>query len=215
MDAHADLTTARVSYESGALNLADALNDPLAQFATWLAAAQAHPELREPYAMTVATVDRAGQPSARIVLLRGFDAAGFVFFTNYDSRKGRELDAVGKAALLWYWDRLEREVRIEGRVERLGAAESDTYFAKRPRGHRLSAWASPQSQVVADRAELEAAMAKADTEFPGDVPRPEYWGGYRVVPQRYEFWQGRANRVHDRLQYDNHDGAWQIVRLAP
>jgi pyridoxamine 5'-phosphate oxidase len=149
-------------------------------------------------------------------LLRGYDERGFVFFTNYESRKGRELEHRSKTALLFFWAPLERQVRIEGSVERLDAAESDAYFAKRPRGHRLSAWASPQSAVVPERATLEARMLDMEQRFEGsDVPRPPFWGGFRVVPAAFEFWQGRRNRVHDRLAYVRAGAAWRRERLAP
>jgi pyridoxamine 5'-phosphate oxidase len=149
------------------------------------------------------------------VLLRGWDERGFVFFTNYDSRKGREIDANPHASLLFFWDVLEREVRIDGAVEWLSDADSDAYFERRPRGHRLSAWASPQSRVVAGRATLEEAMRDAEARFSGDVPRPPHWGGYRVVPDAIEFWQGRRNRVHDRLRYRRMGADWVRERLAP
>jgi pyridoxamine 5'-phosphate oxidase len=208
------ITDRRTSYERGSLDEAHAAAEPFAQFETWLADALAA-NLREPNAMTLATADAAGHPSARIVLLRGWDERGFVFFTNYDSRKGHEIAANPHASLLFYWDVLEREVRIDGAVEQLAASESDAYFARRPRGHRLSAWASPQSSVVPDRAALEAAMAEAEERFTGEVPRPPYWGGYRVVPTEIEFWQGRRNRVHDRLRYRRAETGWQRERLAP
>ena len=164
----------------------------------------------------VASVGESGQPSLRVVLLRGYDERGFVFFTNYESRKGRELDTHPAAALLFYWGPLERQVRIEGFVSRLDAAESDAYFMQRPRGHRLSAWASKQSSVVPDRAFLEAQMNEEDRRFKDrDVVRPPYWGGYRVAPHAYEFWQGRRNRVHDRIAYALVDGTWRTSRLAP
>ena len=148
--------------------------------------------------MSVATVGANGRPSSRVVLLRQWDARGFVFYTNYGSRKGTELGAHPFAALLFWWGGLERQIRIEGAVERVLDVESDAYFATRPRGHRLSAWASQQSAVVADRETLQRAMADADARFADEVPRPPFWGGYRVVPDRFEFWQGRPNRVHDR-----------------
>jgi pyridoxamine 5'-phosphate oxidase len=204
----------RTSYERGELDETHAAAEPFAQFRVWLDEALAAP-LKEANAMTLATADAAGRPSARIVLLRGWDEHGFVFFTNYDSRKGREIDANPHASLLFFWDVLEREVRIEGSVERLSEADSDAYFERRPRGHRLSAWASPQSRVVAGRATLEEAMREADARFSGDVPRPPYWGGYRVVPEAIEFWQGRRNRVHDRLSYRRAGADWVRERLAP
>jgi pyridoxamine 5'-phosphate oxidase len=212
-----DFAQARVSYERGALDVDSVDADPFVQFGAWFENALAA-DLLEPYAVTVATVGIDGQPSARIVLMRGWDAAGFVFFTNYESQKGHELAHTPRAALLFYWGPLEQQVRIEGSVERLSAAESDTYFARRPRGHRLSAWASHQSSVVPDRTYLEAEMDKYEREFPGDdVPRPDYWGGYRIKPGWFEFWQGRRNRVHDRIVYRRAiaSGAWSIERLAP
>jgi pyridoxamine 5'-phosphate oxidase len=166
--------------------------------------------------MALATRDGRGRPSLRIVLLRGFDERGFVFFTNYESRKGRELDSGGGAALLFYWERLERQIRIEGAAVRIIAAESDTYFARRPRGHRLSAWASAQSSPVPDRAYLEARMEAEELRFKdADIPRPPFWGGYRVAPTAFEFWQGRPNRVHDRIAYVRAGTEWAIERLSP
>jgi pyridoxamine 5'-phosphate oxidase len=216
MSAEQTIRAARVSYERGALDETVVAPEPFAQFAAWLEEAVATEGLTEPNAMTVASVSADGQPSARIVLLRGYDARGFVFFTNYESRKGHELDATGKAGLLFFWPALERQIRIDGSVARIDAAESDAYFAQRPRGHRLSAWASPQSSVVASRAFLEDRMAAEDARFgPGDVPRPPYWGGYRVTPHVFEFWQGRRNRVHDRIAYLRANDAWRIERLAP
>jgi pyridoxamine 5'-phosphate oxidase len=166
--------------------------------------------------MTLATAGERGRPSARIVLLRGWDERGFVFFTNYESRKGGEIAGDPFAALLFFWERLERQVRIEGSIAMLPAAESDEYFARRPRGHQLSAWASAQSRVVSGRAELDAAMADAERRFAGTVvPRPPHWGGYRVAPERIEFWQGRPNRVHDRLVFVRDGAGWRRERLAP
>jgi pyridoxamine 5'-phosphate oxidase len=208
----------RTSYERGALDEESVARDPFAQFANWLAEALAADGIVEPNAMTVATVSPEGQPSARIVLLRGYDERGFVFFTNYESRKGHELDASGKAGILFFWAALERQIRIDGSVARIEPSESDAYFAQRPRGHRLSAWASPQSSVVPGRPFLEERMRAEEERFgPEDVPRPPYWGGYRVVPDAFEFWQGRRNRVHDRIAYVSGDAGagWRIERLAP
>ncbi|GAC1313880.1 MAG: pyridoxamine 5'-phosphate oxidase [Vulcanimicrobiaceae bacterium] len=216
MSTDRSITDARISYEKGELVEGHVASDPFAQFKCWLDEALATDGLIEPYAVTVASVAPDGQPSARVVLLRGYDERGFVFFTNYESRKGRELDGSGKAGMLFYWGALERQIRIEGSVARIADDESDAYFAKRPRGHRLSAWASKQSSVVPDRAFLEAQMEREDRRFADvDVPRPPYWGGYRVTPQAFEFWQGRRNRVHDRLAYVRDADAWRIERLSP
>lgn len=198
------------------LNEADVPDDPVALLGQWLdAAVQAR--LTEPRAMTLATATADGAPSARMVLLRGVDRRGLVFFTNYQSRKGAELDANPRAALVLYWGPLERQVRVEGEVERVTAAESDAYFHSRPRGSRLSAIASPQSEVIGGRHVLDARVAELVARYPdGDVPRPPHWGGYRVVPQSFEFWQGQPDRLHDRLRYRRRaDGTWTIERLAP
>jgi pyridoxamine 5'-phosphate oxidase len=214
-DGTPDLGAMRRSYERDSLDEERAASEPFAQFRGWFDQALAS-EVREPYAMTLATADECGTPSARIVLLRAWDERGFVFYTNYESQKGRELAFEPAAALLFFWDLLERQVRITGRVELVPAVESDAYFARRPRGSALSAWASPQSRVVASRAVLDAQMEAADRRFADvDVPRPPYWGGYRVVPERIEFWQGRRNRVHDRLRYRRAGDAWVRERLAP
>ena len=216
MSSDSAITDARISYEKGELVEDRVARDPFAQFRAWLDEAIATEGLIEPHAVTVATVAPDGQPSARVVLLRGYDERGFVFFTNYESRKGRELDGAGKAGLLFYWGPLERQIRIDGAVARISADESDAYFAKRPRGHRLSAWASKQSSIVPDRAYLEAQMAEEDARFQDvEVPRPPYWGGYRVVPSAFEFWQGRRNRVHDRIAYVRDGDVWRIERLSP
>lgn len=165
--------------------------------------------------MTLATVGQDGSPSARMVLLRGFGADGFRFFTNYESAKGSELAAGGKAALVFYWAELERQVRVTGRVEKLAREENEAYFASRPRGHRLGAWASRQSEVVGSREVLEAALRNAEERFPGHVPLPAYWGGYRVMPQAVEFWQGRPDRLHDRIRYRREGSEWVRERLSP
>ena len=211
-----DLSDLRQSYERGALDRADLPADPLDLFHTWFADAQAAGVV-EPNAMTLATAAPDGRPSARIVLLKGADARGFSFYTNHDSRKGRELDAHPVAALVFWWGPLERQVRVEGRVERVGTDEADAYYASRPRGSRLGAWASPQSAEIPDRSPLDARLADAEARFAGaDVPRPDFWGGYRVVPDAVEFWQGRPSRLHDRFLYRlGAAGDWQPSRLAP
>jgi pyridoxamine 5'-phosphate oxidase len=189
--------------------------DPIRQFRDWYEQAAAT-EAHEANAMILATATREGQPSARTVLLKRFDERGFVFFSNYRSRKGLELQENPRAALLFYWPSLERQVRIEGTVERLARQESADYFRGRPRGSRLGAWASPQSEPVADRAELEERYLQAGERFPaGEVPLPDFWGGYLVVPLRLEFWQGRQDRLHDRFLYTRSEAAWLQRRLAP
>jgi pyridoxamine 5'-phosphate oxidase len=210
-----DLRSRRIAYQRGTLDTALVDADPIEQFRAWLGDALSAPDVVEPNAMSLATVSAAGRPSSRIVLLRQWDARGFVFFTNYDSRKGLELSENPQVALLFWWGALERQIRIEGVAERILEVESDAYFASRPRGHQLSAWASRQSAAVADKAVLDQAMARAAAAHPGEVSRPPYWGGYRVVPDRFEFWQGRPNRVHDRIAYVRVDVGWKIERLSP
>ena len=211
-----DLPDLRQSYERGQLDRDALPANPLDLFDAWFADAQAA-GIAEPNAMTLATATPDGRPSARIVLLKGADARGFAFYTNHDSRKGRELDAHPFAALVFWWGPLERQVRVEGRVERVDAAEADAYYASRPRGSRLGAWASPQSDEIPDRAVLDTRLADATARFAdGDVERPAFWGGYRVVPQAVEFWQGRPSRLHDRFLYRRDAvGGWAPVRLAP
>jgi pyridoxamine 5'-phosphate oxidase len=190
-------------------------SDPVAQFARWYGEAQATVKPL-PDAVALATATPAGHPSLRMVLLKGFDAHGFVFYTNFRSRKGRELARNPRASLLFYWGEFERQVRIDGRVEKLMARESDEYFATRPRGSQLSAWASPQSALVAGRGPLERRFAAFARKYPDAVPRPPQWGGYRLVPEAFEFWQGREDRLHDRILYRRvRGGRWRIERLAP
>ena len=190
--------------------------DPLVEFRRWYRLAE-ESGLAQPDAMTLATATPDGAPSARMVLLKGVDDGGFVFFTNYESRKARELAENPRAALILYWSPIRRQVRVTGRVERLPAAESEEYFRSRPRGSRLAAWASRQSSVIPERAVLEDEYRRLEAEYAdGDVPLPPFWGGYRVSPEVVEFWMGRENRLHDRLRYTRQgDGSWVIERLAP
>jgi pyridoxamine 5'-phosphate oxidase len=206
----------RREYLRAALTEADVDPDPLRQFERWLSEA-IRAELPEPTAMTLATADADGRPSARIVLLKGAGPEGFVFFTNYESRKGDELAVRPDAALLFHWVELERQARIEGRVAKVPAEESDAYFATRPFLSRVGARASPQSRVIPDRAWLErefAAQERVATKDAG-VPRPTQWGGYRLAPTIMEFWQGRSSRLHDRIRYRREDAQWRVERLAP
>jgi pyridoxamine 5'-phosphate oxidase len=212
--AHDDLAQLRKSYERAALDEEASEADPLKQFEAWLAQA-IDAKLPEPNAMTLATVGPEGRPSTRIVLIKGLDARGIVWYTNYDSRKGRELAEHPHAALQFHWVELERVVRIEGRVEKMAEADSDAYYASRPLDSRIGAWASPQSQVIASRAVLVASAARYSAQFLLNPPRPPHWGGYRLVPDRWEFWQGRPSRLHDRLRYRLEAGNWVRERLAP
>jgi pyridoxamine 5'-phosphate oxidase len=209
-----DLAALRKSYERAELDESASAAEPWQQFSTWMNEAIAA-RLPEPNAMTLATVSGDGRPSTRIVLIKGLDALGVVWYTNYDSRKGRELAHNSFAALQFHWVELERVVRIEGRVEKVSAEESDAYFRSRPLDSRLGAWASPQSQVISSRAVLVANAAKAAAQHGLNPSRPPHWGGYRLLPDTWEFWQGRKSRLHDRLRYRLVEGAWLRERLAP
>ena len=204
----------RKSYERAELDEAASREDPLEQFGLWLQQAL-DAQVPEPNAMTLATVGEGGRPSTRIVLIKGFDARGIVWYSNYESRKGQELALNAQAALQFHWVELERVVRIEGRVEKTSAEESDAYFNSRPLDNRLGAWASPQSQVISSRAVLVANAAKAAARYALSPPRPPHWGGFRLVPDTWEFWQGRKSRLHDRLRYRLEGTSWVRERLAP
>jgi pyridoxamine 5'-phosphate oxidase len=204
----------RKSYERAELDESACAQDPLQQFQLWLDQALKS-ELPEPTAMTLATVGADGRPSTRVVLLKGCDTRGLVWYTNYESRKGRELAHAPFAALQFHWVELERVVRIEGRVDKLAGDESDAYYASRPLDSRIGAWASPQSQPIASRATLVANAAKYAARYALHPPRPPHWGGYRLAPDRWEFWQGRRSRLHDRLCYRLADDRWARERLAP
>jgi pyridoxamine 5'-phosphate oxidase len=198
-----------------ALDEADLAPDPIHQFGAWFEEARKCPAIAEPNAMVLSTVSPKGQPHARFVLLKGFDAKGFVFFTNYCSEKGRDLDENPRAALTFGWIEQERQVRIEGTVSQMPRSAVEAYFETRPRGSRLGAWASSQSDVIPNRAFLESRLADAEAHFPEQVPPPATWGGYRLMPEQIEFWQGRTNRLHDRLRYRKDKAGWIIERLAP
>jgi pyridoxamine 5'-phosphate oxidase len=205
----------RKEYARQGLEERDAHADPVEQFRRWFDAAVAA-QLIEPNAMTLATATPDGRPSARVVLMKQFDQSGFVFFTNYTSRKGTELAANPYAALLFYWPELERQVRIEGQVARVPPEESEAYFRSRPAGAQISAWASRQSRVIAGRTELERRVRVLEARYAGrDVPRPPHWGGFRLAPELFEFWQGRPSRLHDRLRYSRSQSGWVIERLSP
>lgn len=205
----------RTDYKLRSLNESDVSADPVAQFTNWWDEA-VNSKIEEVNAMTLATVNNEGRPSARIVLLKGFDEKGFVFFTNYQSKKGKELEDNPHAALVFFWKELERQVRIEGGIEKVSEEDSDAYYQSRPAGSRIGAWASPQSEVIKGREMLEDNFKALEKKFEsGSIPRPGHWGGYILRPSMIEFWQGRSSRLHDRIQYCLKENGWVIERLAP
>lgn len=214
-DSNKDILHLRQDYSQSQLDEQSVFGSPVDQFEKWMQEALIS-DIKEPNAMSLATINPQGRPESRIVLLRGFDASGFRFFTNYGSAKAKGLEANPFAALTFFWPELERQIRIEGAVTKTSAEESDVYYNSRPRGNRLGAWASPQSEELADRSVLEGLHARFNAQFEGkDVPRPENWGGFRLNPDRIEFWQGRPSRLHDRVCYKKEGEEWAIVRLAP
>jgi len=216
MEVPHDPSASRYEHAGKGLRRSDLSKDPIKQFANWFTAA-IEAGIRDVNAMSLAAADRDAKPSVRIVLLKSFDQDGFVFFTNYESEKGRQLEANPNASLGFYWIELDRQIRISGKVEKTSREESQTYFHSRPVGSQLSAWASRQSEVIDGRRVLDARMAEMTERF-GEkpIPLPPHWGGYRLKPDRMEFWQGRSNRLHDRFRYTRQtDGSWQIDRLAP
>lgn len=210
-----DLFDLRKEYRNGTLDESSVQENPVKQFEKWFEEACAS-KLNEPNAMVISTVGLDGRPSSRVVLLKSFDAQGFVFFTNYESRKGKELEQNPFASLLFFWQELERQVRIEGRAERISRAESMAYYFSRPVNSRLGAWASMQSAVIDGRRLLEKKWEEMKARFEGkEIPLPDFWGGYRIVPDAFEFWQGRESRLHDRIAYKKSENGWTIARLSP
>jgi pyridoxamine 5'-phosphate oxidase len=216
METPRDPSDLRYEHAAGGLRRRDLDPDPIKQFSNWFTAA-VEAGIRDVNAMSLATADPKGKPSVRIVLLKGFDQDGFVFFTNYESEKGRHLESNPRAALGFYWIELDRQIRIEGKTERTSREESERYFHSRPTGSQLGAWASRQSEVIDGRRVLEARLAEMTERFPtGSIPLPPHWGGFRLTPDMIEFWQGRPNRLHDRLRYTRQqDASWRVERLAP
>lgn len=212
---HMDLSALRENYTQKGLRRSELDSDPLIQFQIWFKEAQNH-QLLEPNAMSLATANKSGQPSIRTVLLKKVTEQGFIFYTNYESRKGQDIEENPLAALLFTWIPLERQIRIEGKIRKVSREESEAYFGSRPKGSRIGAWASDQSKVIANREELEKRFHDAEARYEGpDVPAPDFWGGYELIATQFEFWQGRQNRMHDRLSFCLEDEKWVIERLMP
>lgn len=209
-----ELQDTREDYQQGRLNKEETEADPLEQFKTWYREYEEVNKL-DTNAMTLSTTGVDGFPSARVVLLKGIDEGGFEFYTNYNSNKGEEIAQDSRVCLNFYWPQVERQVRVTGYAERLPAEESDAYFQSRPYGSRIGAWVSPQSDVIPGREVLNERKKEIEQKYPEEVPRPPHWGGYRVMPERIEFWQGRSNRLHDRIEYRKENGSWNKQRLAP
>lgn len=210
-----DISSIRKDYQLKSLSEQDVAKDPFDQFSQWWKEAL-QSEIDEVNAMTLATVDQRNRPTARIVLLKDFNSFGFVFYTNYESDKGVQIESNPYASLVFFWKELERQVRIEGKCERVASSESDAYFKSRPTGSQIGAAASPQSNIISDRSILTDKVEALKNQYPnGDIPRPSHWGGYRLIPETIEFWQGRSSRLHDRIKYIKEGATWKIVRLAP